>query len=67
MFPPSIAPTRCLLSPEGFLWTQDVGEAPGWKPALPLASRDTWLLHTSVSPHSNLETGQNPPTGAMEG
>lgn len=67
MFSPSIAPTRCLLSPEGFLWTQDVGEAPGWKPALPLASRDTRLLYTSVSPHSNLETGQNPPTGAMEG
>lgn len=67
MFLASIAPTRCLLSPEGFLWTQDVGEAPGWKPALPLASRDARLLHTSVFPRSNLETGQSPPTAGVEG
>lgn len=63
-FPPFLAPTHWLPSLAGFLWTPDVSEELGWKPALPVASRDVWQSSAHLSiPTSNLETGRNPSRG----
>lgn len=68
MFPPFLAPTHWLPSLAGFLWTPDVSEEPGSKPALPLASRDAWQSSANLGvPTSNLETAESISGGVVAG